>query len=128
MQPLIFAAVLIGTHLALMQVFRLTTYHAYFWRALPLLLLYAGFVGWLLYALKLHAFFLWFVALESVWLFTLARKQAKAAEAMFAIAGNDANLARGMAVSTAKTKTFYAVSSFVYVVTASVAYLALYNR
>lgn len=81
-----------------------------------------------MYSLKLHAFFLWFVALESVWLFAIARRQAKAAEAMFAMADHDANGVRGMAASAAKTKTFYALSSFVYVVTASVTYLALYNR
>lgn len=112
----------------LMQVFRLSTYHAYFWKSLPLLVALSALIGWLLFYLRLHEFFIWYIVLESVWLYMLARKQNTAMEAMLGMAGNDADLVRGMAVSTSKTKTYYALSSFIHIFGVSATYLYFYNR
>ena len=128
MQFLKFIVLLLLAHPLLMQVFRLSTYHAYFWKALPLLLTFSGLVGWLFYLLKLHEFFIWYVVLESVWLVLISRKQSKAMEGMLLLAGDDAELVRGMATSTAKTKAYYALSSFAYIIALSITYLYLYNR
>lgn len=127
MQILAFLVFLVVSHFLLMQVFRLTTYHAYFWKALPLLVGYSILVGWLLFIWKLHQFFLWQVVLASVWLFIIARKQAKIADAMLQIANDDADSVRFMALSALKTKQYYAYSSFIYVVCFSVTYLWLFN-
>lgn len=111
-----------------MQIFRLTTYHAYFWKALPVLLAYSALVGYLLFAFALHKFFFWQVVLASAWLFSIGRKQRKSAEAMLLSAGEDADAVRLVAMSTAKTNSYYAYSSFIYVVGFSLVYLAMYNQ
>ncbi|ALA57213.1 hypothetical protein NITMOv2_0777 [Nitrospira moscoviensis] len=81
-------------------------------------------VGWLLYALDFHAFFLWQIVLVSGWLFVISKKQQKEFEAMLALAGNDAITVRFTASSVSKTRQYYAYSSFIYIVT----YLWLINR
>ena len=53
-----FLAFLAVSHFVLMQIFRLTTYHAYFLKGLPLLIGYGALIGFLLYTLDMHAFFL----------------------------------------------------------------------
>lgn len=77
MQIIGFLVFLLVSHLILMPIFLLATYHAYFLRALPLLICYSMLVGWLLYALDFHAFFLWQVVLVSGWLFVISKKQQK---------------------------------------------------
>lgn len=128
MQIILFLAFLVASHFFAMQIFRLTTYHAYFWKAIPLLIGYGILVGWLLYAFEFHQFFLWQVVLSSLWLFIVGRKQSKVASAMLQMAGDDGDAVRFAAESTSKTSRYYAYSSFVYVVAFSVTYLWLYNR
>ncbi len=123
-----FVAFLLVSHFVLMQIFRLTTYHAYFWKALPVLLAYSALVGYLLFAFALHKFFLWQVVLASAWLFSIGRKQRKAADAMLSFAGEDADTVRLMAMSTAKTSSYYTYSSFIYVLGFSLVYLVMYNQ
>lgn len=127
MQILGFIVFLIVSHFGVMQIFRLTTYHAYFWKALPLLILYGAGVAWALFALEMHPFFLWQLILASIWLFVIGRKQTKMAEAMLSMAGEDADSVRSMAASTAKTSRYYTYSSFVYVAVFSGIYIWLYN-
>ena len=66
MQILGFAVFLVVSHFGVMQIFRLTTYHALFWKALPLLIIYGAGVAWALFALDMHAFFLWQLILVEV--------------------------------------------------------------
>ena len=101
MTLLYFIIVFIGAHLILMRIYRITTYHAYFWKSLALLLTYSVFVGALLYHLHLHQFFLWFIFFESIWLFAIGRKQARSAAAMLSMARDDANAVRAIALSAA---------------------------
>lgn len=128
MELLAFLAFLVASHFLLMQVFRLTTYHAYFWKALPLLVGYSALVGWLLYAFGFHQFFLWQVVLASAWLFIVGRKQDRLASAMLQMAGDDGDAVRFAAESTKSTSRYYAYSSFVYVICFSLTYLWFYNR
>lgn len=127
MQLLSFIAFLVVSHFGVMQIFRFTTYHAYFWKALPLLIGYSALVGWLLYVLKMHEFFVWQVILASAWLFFVGRKQSKTAQALMTLVGEDADAVRFMAASAAKTSSYYAYSSFVYLIGFSLVYLSLYN-
>lgn len=128
MQVLGFLVFLVTSHFGVLQIFRLTTYHAYFWKALPILVAYSALAGWLLYVLELHPFFLWQVALASVWLFVIGRKQGSVASAMLQMAGDDAEAVRFAAESTRRTSRYYAYSSFVYVTVFSLTYVWLYNR
>ena len=123
-----FVALFLASHLGAMQIFRLTTYHAYFfWKGLPLLVGFGVLVGWLLFYLKLHQFFLWQVVFASLWLFYIARKQGAAAKAMLIAAGSDAEAVRFVAVSASKTASYYTYSAIVYVISFSVSYLWFYN-
>lgn len=122
-----FATLLLLSHFGAMQIFRLTTYHAYFWKALPLLVGFGAFVGWLLFYLNLHEFFLWQIVLASAWLFLVARKQGAVAKAMLQAAGDDSESVRFVAASAFKTASYYTYSAFIYVVSLSVAYLWFYN-
>lgn len=122
-----FLLFLVASHIGVMQIFRLTTYHRYFWPALPLLLGYAAFVGWALFSLNMHTFFLWQLVCASAWLFIVGRGQRKAAAAMLELAGNDADAVRFVALSAAKTLTYYNASSAVYVACFAITYLWLYN-
>lgn len=123
-----FVLFLVISHFGAMQVFRLSTYHRYFWPSLPLLLGYAALVGWALFALNMHAFFLWQLCLASAWLFARGKKQNKTTEVMLQLMGDHADAVRFMADSAAKTIAYYTASSIMYVVGFSFVYLLLYNN
>lgn len=127
MQIIWFALFLLVSHFFAMQIFRLTTYHRYFTRSLPLLAAYAALVGWLLYRFHLHAFFLWQVAIVSVWLFLISRSNARQSEDMLSASGQDADAVRLMATSTGNSKKYFAYSSFVYVLVFSASFLWAFN-
>ena len=122
-----FLLFLFASHFFVLQIFRLTTYHKYFFRALPLLIAYSALIGWLLYRFQLHAFFLWQVAIVSVWLFVLARRNSQQGQAMLDASGHDADQVRLIAHSVGESKQFFAYSSFVYVMVFSAAFLWAYN-
>ena len=122
-----FAVFLVVSHFGVMQIFRLTTYHAYFWKALPLLVIYSAVVAWILFILEMHQFFIWQLVLASAWLFFIGRKQTKMKEMMLIQAGDDAETVRMLAKSASKTSSYYMYSSIVYVVCFAVVYLWLYN-
>lgn len=127
MEILGFVVFLAVSHFGVMQVFRLTTYHKYFWPALPLLIGYAALVAWALFVLEMHQFFLWQFVLASVWLFAVGRKQSKSGQALLQLAGEDADAVRIAATSFAKTIAYYTASSMVYIVVFAIAYVWLYN-
>ncbi|MQM38769.1 hypothetical protein KBTX_02788 [wastewater metagenome] len=118
---------LFASHFGVMQVLRLTTYHRTFWRALPLLVGYSALVGWALYALELHQFFLWQFVGAAVWLFIAGRQQAKSAKTLLQHSGDDAEQVRALAASTSRTLAYYAASSIIYLIGFSITYLWLYN-
>ena len=66
----------------LMQIFRFSTYHEYFWKASPLLIGYAALVAFLLKQFNFENFFLWYLALSALFLFINHRKQLKSKEAV----------------------------------------------
>ena len=127
MEIIKFAAFLLVSHLVLMQIFRFSTYHSYFWKTLPVLLAYSVLVGYLIFAFSLHQFFLWQVILSSFWLFYIGKRQRKAANDMLSLA-DDADIVRTMAISTANTSCYYTYSSFIYVILFSLVYLTMYNQ
>ena len=122
-----FFVFLLVSHLLLMQIFRFSTYHAFFWKASPVLVIYGAAVAFLLFKLGMHAFFLWQLVLASVWLFVIGRKQTSSARALLSASGDDADYVKLMAESTAQTSRYYAYSSFLYIASFAVVYIWLYN-
>lgn len=123
-----FAGILIASHFLVLQIYRLSTYHMYFWPTLPLLIGFGAFVGWILYVLELHQFFIWQVVLASLWLFVSGRQHNRQAGDMLEMAGDDADAVRFMAESIRTTSRYYTYSSFVYVASIALTYLWLFNR
>lgn len=121
-----FLTFLVVSHFIVIQIFRLTTYHTYFPKAVPLLIAYSALVGFLLYALEMHGFFLYQVVLASGWLFWGARKQSKQIESALTLSDNPEEV-RLIAWSFGKTKQYYAYSAFIYVITFSITYLWMLN-
>jgi hypothetical protein len=125
MKALGFLVFLVLSHHGLMQIFRLTTYHRYFLWASPLLILYAALAGWLMFKLGLEQFFLYQVALASLWLVFVARQQSHQAELMLQLAEADSESVQAMATSVKKTKRYYTYSAFVYLGGLCLTYIVL---
>jgi hypothetical protein len=126
MELLYYLIFLLVSYVVLLQIFGLTTYHAYFWKALPLLIVFSILSGYLLYKFDLHGFFLWHVGLMALILFRVGRKQDQQVTAMMSLAGS-AEEARGISDSVIQTKRYYAYSAFVYVITFAISYLYVLN-
>ena len=128
MDILIFALILVISHVGVMQVFRLSTYYRYFWKALPLLVLYSAGVGWAFYALEMQQFFIWQVILSSIWLSVIWKRQIKFREALISKVSDDAEMLRIMESSTSKTDGYFISSSLIYIVVFVATYFWLFNR
>ena len=80
---------LAATYIVALQIFRLTTYHASFFKGAPLLLGYSVLVGYLLFVFNLAPFFIWHLVANVV-LFTVKLKgEAKPAKRMLKALGVD---------------------------------------
>jgi len=120
-----FVTFLFVSHVGAMQIFNFTTYHAYFWKALPLLVLYSCLAAWVFFEFIMHNYFLWQIVLASIWLFYVGRQQSKQVEALMYLAGDDAESVSDVASSTKKTYRYYAYSSFIYIFVYAVYFLWL---
>ncbi len=125
MKALGFLVFIVLSHHGLTQIFRLTTYHRYFLRASPLLILYAVLAGWLMSMLSLGQFFLYQAVLASLWLVFVGRRQSRQAASMLQLAAQDSESVRSIATSVEKTKRYYAYSAFVYIGVFCVTYLVV---
>lgn len=128
MEILGFLVFLFVSHFGLMQIFRLTTYHAFFLRALPLLIVYSALVAWALHSLEMSAFFVWQIILASFWLFLISRKQTKNAEGILAASSDRPEDIRLLALSISKTKSCFTASSIIYIVVFIFVYIWFYNK
>lgn len=122
-----FLLFLIPTHFVALAIFTLTTYHAYFWKALPLLLTYSVGIGWALFALELHGFFLPWIVGETIWLFIVGRGEMRDTATCVARA-TDLKDAGFVAESHLNTMVYYMLSCIVYVLSTAVSYLYFLNR
>lgn len=117
---------LLVSYSILMQIFTLTTYHRYFLKSLPLLVTYSVAVGFLLFWLNLHAFFIWHLVANILLLFFGWRHQKKHATAFFdAYVEAENRLAVEMSVAT--TTAYYLLSAIIYLVVFSISYLTFLN-
>lgn len=115
------------SHFGLMLIFKLTTYHKFFWWCLPLLVAYSAAVAWVLFILEMHTFFLWQVVLASAWLIKIGATQRKSMDVLLAMGGDDPDAVRFLAESGTKTLMYYVLSSIIYVLVFSITYIWLYN-
>lgn len=127
MEILYYLIFLLVSYVVLLQIFVLTTYHAYFWKAMPLLIGFSALSGYLLYAFDLHGFFVYHIVLMSMILFRLSRKQDQQVKTFMSLA-ESAEEVKGIFDSAILTKRYYAYSSFVYVITFAVSYLYFLNH
>jgi len=123
----LFSILLIAGHVLLMHVFRLTTYHRYFLRASPLLVVLAGAIAFLLWYLGLDGFFIWYLVMESLWLGHVYRVNVRSAAAVVGTAEGEHDLAMRVR-STMSTAVCFVLSAIVFLLTIAVVYVYLYNR
>ena len=121
-----FAVFFLVSMFGLMLVFKFSTYHRYFWIALPVLLGYSALVAWALFSFGMHSFFIWELVLAAIWLFITSNHQKKTAEAMLEVS-DDPDEVRLISRSIARTSTYYTASSLIFLSAFSLTYLWLYN-
>ena len=73
----LFFVFLFASWFLLMQVFRFSTYHRYFFKVAPLLIGYAVLIAFLLIQFNFQNFFWWYLVLSCFFLFINYRKQLK---------------------------------------------------
>ena len=120
---LIFFAI---SYFLLKQIFRFSTYHAYFFKSLPFLAGYSILVGYLLFRFNLHQFFLWHIVVNALLLALLWRKQAKQVNRIIEMVDGDAERAN-MKLSVASTRAYYFLSVLVYLICFSASFLYFFN-
>lgn len=118
--------------LVLMKIFSFSTYHKYFFKILPILVFYSALLGYILDLFELHAFFLWFLAIN-IFLFVKNYKRYKKQDLIEGVDKDYKNLLPEQQIketlekSTKNTLKYFAISSVVYLVIFSTAYLFFFN-
>lgn len=109
----------------LFQIYRLSSYHQFFFKSLPLLVGYSILAGFLLYHFELHSFFIWYLIITSVALFSTMKDQSTKSS-MFA-SSFPASQQPILKDSINKTKKYYLLSSLTHLAFFSITYLYLFN-
>ncbi|MFH1233933.1 MAG: hypothetical protein V1649_04805 [Patescibacteria group bacterium] len=125
MSVVLFAIFILASIFILMQIYRLSTYHKYFPKMLPVLIGYGVLVGYLLFVFNFSNYFIWFVILTVGFLITNFRKQQQAKA--FTSLTEDEEQKKLLDKSVKNTIKFHLFSSLVYVVSVIGAFLYFYN-
>lgn len=118
--------------LVLMKIFSFSTYHKYFYKILPVLLIYSALLGYLLDLFELHAFFLWFLAIN-IFFFVKNYRRYKKQDLMEGVDEDYKNLLpeekikETLEKSTKNTLKYFVISSVVYLTVFSATYLFFFN-
>jgi len=116
----------------LMQIFRLTTYHAYFWKALPLLIGYGVLVGWLMFWMRYEGGFFWMLLFLLVSFIFGAVKAKRLGTQMVswgeAFSDNLPNITEVVAKSALNSLFYYIISAIVFFIAFSSSFLFFYNK
>lgn len=132
MSLIYFIIFFIASWLVLMKIFSFSTYHKYFYKTLPVLLIYSVLLGYLLDLFELHEFFLWFLAIN-ILLFVKNYKRYKKQDLMEGVGEDYKNLLpeekikETLEKSTKNTLKYFVLSSIVYLVIFSATYLFFFN-
>ena len=132
MSLIYFVVFFIISWLILMKIFSFSTYYKYFYKALPVLLIYGAFLGYLLDVFELHAFFLWFLIINVV-LFVKNYKRYKKQDLMEGVSDDYKNfipeekIKETLEKSTKNTLKYFILSSVIYLIVFSATYLFFFN-
>ena len=127
-EMLLLIVFLVSSHFGLMQIFRLTTYHAYFWKSLPLLFGYSVLAGWLFYKLVLPSLFLYQIAFSAFWLLYVGYKQRKTANIYLSSSCGTPEEIKLLAIAIAKTQTCFTLSAVIYICVFFLSFVYFYNQ
>ena len=123
-----FILFLVLSFFLVLQIFRFSTYHAYFAKSLPFLIGYAVAVGYAVFAIKsFHPF--WITQIwGSVILFLLAwRYQTKRAKELIEQTMDSQEQHNIASLSMQSTKAYFWLSVVVYLLSYSIAFITLLN-
>lgn len=121
---LIFLAV---TFVVALQIFRFTTYHAYFFKASPILLAYSIAVGYCLFRFGLAPFFLWHIFASAVLFYLKWASQAHRAKALIEQLSDEPGPHQIAKLSISNTRAYFLLSALIYLLGFTVSFLIFYN-
>lgn len=119
--------------LILMKIFSFSTYHKYFYKTLPILLIYGALLGYLLDVFEFHEFFLGFLA-TNIFLFVKNYKRYKKQDLMEEIGEDYKKLLPEQQIkeilekSKKNTFKYFIINSIVYLVVFSATYSFFFNE
>lgn len=113
--------------IGLMLVFSFSTFHKFWFWALPCLIVYSLLLGYLLDYFGLHGGFLWHLVISILLLTKYFLGQRKQMKVMMELMEEKSQM-RAMSESGMNTLTFYVISSLLYLITFSISYLYFYNK
>lgn len=122
-----FVLFLLVVHFVLMQLYRFSTYHRYFARALPFLVGYAVLVGYLFYRLHLNNAFLWYLLGVVLLLWSNWRKNERSSAAFDRQFEGDEQVNAVLRLSAASTRAYFLLSSAIYLLVFVASFLYFYN-
>ena len=125
----LFSIFLFASWFLLMQLFRFSTYHKYFFKISPLLIGYAVLVAFLLRYFNFQNLFWWYLVLSSLFLFINHRKQLKSKDAVDMLAGLDKSVTdtipdgeakqhveKELSLSFSRTIKYHLLSAIVFII------------
>lgn len=104
----------------LMQIFRFSTYHGYFLKAIPVLIAYALLISFLLGQFGLQNLFSWYMGLTGVFLFINHERQYQFNESLLELFSNKEKRT-DVELSCNRTIRYYFLSSLVFIASLSLA-------
>ena len=127
MEILRFVLFLVVSQILLMQIYRFSTYHRYFPRALPFLVGFAALTAYMFFRLHLSNMFLWYPIGVMLLLWSNWRKNVRLSAAFDQTFAGDEQAMAVLKLSAASTRAYFMLSSVVYLVVFIVAFLYFFN-
>ena len=133
MDLIYFIVFFIVSWLILMKIFSFTTYHKYFYKALPILLIYATLLGYLLDRFEFHKFFLWFLIINIVLFIKIYKRDFKQdlVEGFVEDYNNllpEEQTKKIFQISKKNTLKYFIISSIIYLTILQVTYFIFLNE
>src|SRR3989344_6985734 len=125
----LFFVFMFATWFILMQIFRFSTYHKYFFKIAPLLIAYAILIAFLLSKFGFQNFFWWYVGFSTLYLIINHHKQRKSKDAVDMFAGLEkglvdsipegetkAHVEKELSLSFSRTIKYHLLSSILFLI------------
>lgn len=124
----LYVGFLLASFVLVLQIFRFSTYHAYFFKSLPFLLSYSIIVGFLVYWFdSFHPFWLTQVWASGLLFWLVWRGQARRSEDHIQLAPESPDQEALAHMSVQNTKAYYWLSVVTYLLGYVIAFLAFLN-